>query len=57
MAPRIISRLKEDGFLKAFRDKGRFASLMQEIPVHIVMNPSAGLLGAVHEARRMLQKR
>ncbi|HVW64103.1 MAG TPA: glucokinase [Nitrosospira sp.] len=57
IAPRIIGNLKEGGFLKAFRDKGRFAALMEEIPVHVVMNPTAGLLGAVHEARRMLSKK
>lgn len=57
IAPKIIDKLKEGGFLNAFRDKGRFAALMGEIPVHVVMNPAAGLLGAVHEARRMLLKK
>jgi glucokinase len=56
IAPKIIGKL-EDGFLKAFRDKGRFSPLMAEIPVHVVMNPEAGLLGAVHQARRMLSKK
>ncbi|HEU4855310.1 MAG TPA: glucokinase [Nitrosospira sp.] len=40
--------------MKAFRDKGRFSSLMGEMPVHVVMNSKAGLLGATEEARRML---
>jgi glucokinase len=57
IAPKIVGKLKEGGFLKAFRDKGRFAALMEEIPIHVVMNPAAGLLGAVHEARRMLSKK
>jgi glucokinase len=57
IAPKIIDKLKEGGFLKAFRDKGRFSALMGEIPVHVVMNPAAGLLGAVHQARRMLLKK
>ncbi len=57
IAPRIIGKLREGGFLKAFRDKGRFAALMEEIPVHVVMNPTAGLLGALHEARRTLSKK
>ena len=57
IAPKIIGKLKEGGFLKAFRDKGRFAALMGEIPVHVVMNPAAGLLGALHEAQRMLLKK
>jgi glucokinase len=57
IAPRIIDKLKEGGLMKAFRDKGRFSALMDEIPVHVVMNPAAGLLGAVHQARRMLLKK
>lgn len=54
IAPRIIAKLREGGFMRAFRDKGRFSSLMGEIPVHVVMNPKAGLLGAAQEAQRML---
>lgn len=56
IAPKIIDKLKEGGFMKAFCDKGRFAALMGEIPVHVVMNPEAGLLGATREAQRMLLK-
>ena len=55
IAPKIIDKLREGGFMKAFRDKGRFSGLMEEIPVHVVMNPKVGLLGAAEEARRMLE--
>lgn len=54
IAPKIIEKLREGGFMKAFREKGRFSSLMGEIPVHVVMNAKAGLLGAAQEAQRML---
>lgn len=54
IAPKIIDKLREGGFMKAFRDKGRFSRFMEEIPVHVVMNPKVGLLGASEEARRML---
>jgi glucokinase len=54
IAPKIIGKLQEGGFMKAFREKGRFSSLMEEIPVHVVMNSNAGLMGAVEEAKRML---
>ncbi|PTR17283.1 glucokinase [Nitrosospira sp. Nsp2] len=54
IAPRIIGKLQEGGFIKAFREKGRFSSLMEDIPVHVVMNPTAGLMGAAEEAKRML---
>ena len=56
IAPKIIGKLEEGGFIKAFRDKGRFSSLMEEIPVHVVSNSKAGLLGAAQEARRMLEE-
>jgi len=56
IAPKIIDKLREGGFMKAFCDKGRFSALMGEIPVHVVMNPKAGLLGATREAQRMLLK-
>jgi glucokinase len=57
IAPKIIGKLQEGGFIKAFRGKGRFASLMEEIPVHVVMNSKAGLIGAAEEAKRMLVAR
>jgi len=46
IAPRIAPRLQQGRFLEAFRAKGRFADLMAEIPVRIVMNDRLGLLGA-----------
>ena len=52
IAPRIIDKLREGRFMKAFRDKGRFSQLMEQIPVYVVMNPKAGLLGAEQEAKR-----
>lgn len=55
IAPKIIDKLREGGFMRGFRNKGRFASLMDEIPVHVVTNPKAGLLGAGQEAQRMLK--
>ncbi|MBA4142894.1 MAG: glucokinase [Nitrosospira sp.] len=56
IAPKIVSKLREGGFMKAFREKGRFSALMEEIPVHVVMNSKSGLLGAASEAQRMLIK-
>lgn len=56
IAPKIIDKLREGGFMKAFCDKGRFSALMGEIPVHVVMNTNAGLVGATQEAQRMLLK-
>lgn len=39
--------LMEDGrFLKAFAQKGRISPLLDRVPVHIVLNPRVGLVGA-----------
>jgi glucokinase len=47
IAPKILPRLKDGRFIEAFRDKGRFASLLAEMPVMVVTNPKIGLLGAM----------
>jgi glucokinase len=46
IAPAIIDKLTDGPFLSAFRGKGRMGTLLANIPVHVVMNPSVGLLGA-----------
>lgn len=46
IAPKIRAKLGEGGFIDAFRDKGRFAPLMASIPVRLVLDPRAPLLGA-----------
>jgi glucokinase len=43
---RILPALERDGFMQAFRRKGRFADLLDRIPVHVVLNPKVGLMGA-----------
>ncbi len=53
IAPKIIARLKHGGFVRAFNDKGRFSALMQRMPVHVVMNPEVGLMGAALVASRL----
>lgn len=46
--PRILPQLEQPRFLQAFRRKGRFADLMADIPIHVICNPKAALLGAAH---------
>jgi glucokinase len=50
IAPRIIARLRDGPFLEAFLRKGRMAELLARIPVHVVMTPDVGLLGAAAAA-------
>ena len=46
--PKIIPKLREDFFMKAFEDKGRFRGFMEKIPVRVILNEKAALLGAAH---------
>ncbi len=46
IAPKIICKLKDGTFMNAFKNKGRLTSIVQRIPVRIIMNDRAALLGA-----------
>lgn len=44
--PRILSSFATDDFMQAFVRKGRMAELMGNMPVQVITNPRAALLGA-----------
>src|SRR5690606_11072332 len=44
--PRILPALQNGSFMQAFRNKGRFGELLARVPVHVILNRQAGLLGA-----------
>ena len=44
--PKILPKLKEELFIKAFVNKGRFQNFLQRIPVRVILNDKAALLGA-----------
>jgi glucokinase len=46
IAPKILPRLREGGFLRAFRDKGRLSPLLEKIPVRVILEPRTALIGA-----------
>jgi glucokinase len=46
IGPRIRERLEDGAFIRAFRAKGRQSALMETFPVHLVLEPRVGLLGA-----------
>lgn len=50
IAPKLIAKLKDGTFMKAFVNKGRYKRLMSQIPVKVVMNQETGLLGAASVA-------
>ena len=46
IAPKLLVKLKDGTFMKAFINKGRYKRLMTSIPVKVVMNQKTALLGA-----------
>jgi glucokinase len=57
IAPKIRAKLEDGAFVSAFRDKGRLGEMMAAIPVHLVLEPRAALLGAAAIARSLLAGR
>ena len=49
--PRILPKIQDGTFLKAFLDKGRLTPLLERVPVRTVVNPRAALVGAADLAR------
>lgn len=46
IAPKVLSALRGQQFRRAFREKGKMASMMESIPVRVIIERDAGLLGA-----------
>lgn len=50
IAPKLITKLHDGMFMKAFTNKGRYKRMMTNIPVNVVMNPHTALIGAASVA-------
>jgi glucokinase len=46
IAPKILPALTDGRFMRAFRDKAPFTEMLMNVPVKIVLNAEAGLVGA-----------
>jgi len=55
IAPQIADKLRDGTFSAAFAAKGRFQTLLQTIPIFVVMNNQVGLYGALAEAARAIK--
>ncbi len=49
--PKILPKLQEPLFLESFVDKGRFRSLLETVPIHLILDDKAALKGAAHYCR------
>src|SRR6266404_1214738 len=54
IAVKILPLLKKSTFCQAFADKGPLAPLLANIPIAVVLNEDAPLLGAAHSALTLL---
>jgi glucokinase len=50
IAPKILEKLKDSTFMKAFIAKGRMTSLVAAVPVRVISNDRTALLGAGYYA-------
>ncbi|MGD1908982.1 MAG: glucokinase [Leptolyngbyaceae cyanobacterium] len=50
IAAKNLDLIAGGAFMNAFGDKGRVSDLLREVPVHIVLNPQVGLIGAARYA-------
>ncbi len=48
ISPKILPKLKEDIFMKAFVNKGRFRGFLEKVPVNVILNDKAALMGAAY---------
>ncbi len=50
IGPKVLPYLQEGGFMDRFIAKGRYQSILANIPVKLILNPKSALLGAAHHA-------
>jgi glucokinase len=55
IAPKLLPALETGRFMDAFRDKEPLADLLRTIPVRVILNESAGLLGAATFAQTLTE--
>jgi len=50
IAVKILPKMKDGTFFKSFKDKWHFEKMLSDVPVSVVLNESAPLIGAAYEA-------
>jgi glucokinase len=50
IAPKMLPKIQNGNFFAAFCEKEKFQELLSQIPIHVVLNEEAPLLGAAAEA-------
>lgn len=53
IAAKNLSLFQEGSFLRTFTEKGRISPLLEQVPVHIILNSKVGLIGSAIRATRL----
>jgi glucokinase len=53
IAPKLRTKLLDGTFVRAFRDKGRLAALLESVPLRLVLNEQAPVFGAARVASQL----
>jgi glucokinase len=56
ISPKILPRLTDGLFLQTFIAKGRFVPFLEKVPVRVILNDQAALLGAARHAASLLPR-
>jgi glucokinase len=53
IAGKILPLIKQGDFMQSFTNKGRMRTLLEKVPVHVILNPHVGLIGAAICANKL----
>ncbi|HCI14248.1 MAG: glucokinase [Gallionellales bacterium GWA2_60_142] len=56
IAPKILPLLRDGAFIEAFLNKGRMRPLLEAMPVRVILNDRAALLGAALRAEQLARE-
>jgi len=56
IAPKILPAMQNGSFMRSFVTKGRYQKLLENMPVEIILNDKAALIGAAHYAAVMMTR-
>ena len=51
IAPKVLAAIEHGSFMTAFRAKAPFTAMLDAMPVKVILNEAAGLLGAANFCR------
>ncbi|MGB7950441.1 MAG: glucokinase, partial [Candidatus Binatia bacterium] len=53
IAPKIVNKIKDGTFMRAFFDKGRYQDFLSPVPVQVILNSQSALQGAAYYAAKL----